>query len=203
MSRAPCSAAATARGLPRLGACAALLAPALAAAGGTVTGKVEVRPLRFQDETVVYLRAVPGRRAPVLHLVDQKGMKFLPLVLAVAQGDTVEFLNSDGVEHEVYSPERDGFNLGRFLHGEKRAHTFRRPGVYELRCSLHPLMQAWVFVGENAFSAALDREGRFRIPDVPPGTYQLAVWNPHVEVPERTVTVTDGGTVEASFSARR
>lgn len=178
------------------------LAPALAAAGGIVAGKVDVTPARFQDETVVYLKAVPVKRPPARHAMDQNGMKFVPFVLAVTKGDTVEFLNNDGVEHEVFSPDAEGFNLGRFLFGDKRAHTFERPGVYEIRCSLHPMMQAWVFVGENPYAAALDRKGRFRIEDVPAGTYQLALWNAHVKAPERTVTVADGATVEQTFSLR-
>jgi plastocyanin len=178
------------------------LAPVLAAAAGAVTGTVDVRPVRFQDETVVYLKGVAAKRPPARFAIDQQGMKFVPFVLAVAKGDTVEFLNNDGVEHEVYSPDRDGFNLGRFLHGEKRAHTFDKPGVYEIKCSLHPMMQAWVFVGENPFATPLDRRGRFRIEGVPAGTYQLAVWNAHLQVPERTITVADGGTVEQTFSVK-
>jgi plastocyanin len=178
------------------------LAPALAAAGGTVAGKVDVTPARFQDETVVYLKAVPGKRPPARHAMDQNGMKFVPFVLTVTKGDAVEFLNNDGVEHEVFSPDGERFNLGKFLFGDKRAYTFERPGLYEIKCSLHPMMQAWVFVGENPYAAALDRKGRFRIEDVPAGTYQLALWNAHVKAPERTVTVADGQTVEQTFSLK-
>lgn len=178
------------------------LVPALAAGGGTVAGKVDVTPARFQDETVVYLKSVPGKRPPGRHVMDQNGIKFVPFVLTVTAGDTVEFLNNDGVEHEVFSPDGERFNLGKFLYGDKRAYTFERPGAYEIRCSLHPMMQAWVFVGENPYAAALDRKGRFRIENVPPGTYQLALWNAHVKAPERTVTVADGATVEQTFSVK-
>lgn len=189
--------------LPRALAALLGLAPALAAAAGSVAGKVEVKPARFQDETVVYLKAVAARRPPARHVIDQRGMKFVPFVLAVQQGDTVEFMNTDSVEHEVYSPERNGFNVGVFRYGEKRAHVFDQPGVYEIRCSLHPMMQAWVFVGENPFSAPVDRSGRFRLEGVPAGTYRLAVWNAHLQVAERTVTVADGGTVEQTISAAK
>jgi plastocyanin len=182
---------------------AALLAllPGLAGASGSVAGRVDVKPARFQDETVVYLKGTPAvKRPPATHLIDQRGIKFVPFLVAIAAGDTVEFLNHDGVEHEVFSPDGEGFNLGVFRYEEKRAYRFDRPGVYELKCSLHPMMQAWVFVSESPYAAPLDRKGRFRIDDVPAGTYQLAVWNSHVKTPERTVTVADGATVEQTFS---
>ena len=179
-----------------------VLAPALATAGGTVAGKVDVTPARYQDETVVYLKGAPRPKAPATHAMDQKGMKFLPMVLAVATGDTVEFLNHDGVEHNVFSPDGEAFNLGTFKPDEKRAHTFDAPGVYAIRCSIHPEMLGWVFVGESRYAAPLDRKGRFRLEDVPPGTYVLAVWNAHAKGPERTVTVADGKTVEETFALK-
>jgi plastocyanin len=177
------------------------LAPALAVAAGTVTGKVDVKPARFQDETVVYLESGAPRRAPAAtHQIDQQGIKFIPFVLAIAVGDTVDFLNHDGVEHDVFSPDHESFHLGRFRVEEQRSYTFRKAGAYSIRCDLHPSMLAWVLVTESGYAAPIDRKGRFRIDDVPPGTYTLAVWNAHVDGPRRTITVVDGKTVEESFT---
>ncbi len=192
---------------PTRAACLTALAvlaarPALAS-GGSVIGKVEVQPAKFQDETVVFLKAVPGAHPPATHPIDQKGMKFLPLVLAVAAGDTVEFLNHDGVEHNVFSPDNEAFNLGTFRSEDKRSYTFEKPGVYRIRCSIHPEMLGWVFVGQNPHAAPVDRRGRFSLTDVPPGTYQLAVWNAHLKGPERTVTVVAGKAVEAALSLKQ
>jgi hypothetical protein len=145
---------------------------------------------------------VPGKRSPATHAIDQKGMKFIPMVLAIAAGDTVEFLNHDGADHNVYSPDGEAFNLGTFKTDEKRAHVFDEPGVYKIKCSIHPEMLAWVFVGENPYAVALDRKGRFRIENVPPGTYVLAVWNAHAKGPEKTVTVAEGKTVEETFALK-
>jgi plastocyanin len=193
---------------PPLAALALVLAAAPpparpADAGGTVTGKVDVQPARFQDETVVYLKGVPGKRAPRTLAMDQRGMKFLPLVLPVVAGDTVDFLNNDGVDHNVFSPDGDAFNLGTFRAGDKRSHVFDEPGAYRIRCSIHPEMLGWVFVSDSAFAVAVDRKGRFTLKDVPPGTYQLAAWNPSVEGPERTVTVAAGKTVEENLALKQ
>jgi plastocyanin len=180
----------------------ALLALPLAAAGepGAVAGKVEVQPSRFQDETVVYLAAVPGTFPPRTHAMDQRGMKFLPLVLTVTVGDTVDFLNNDGVEHNVFSPDQDAFNLGTFRAGDKRSHLFDAPGVYRINCSIHPEMLGWVFVAVNPYAAPVDRRGRFTLKDVPPGTYRLKVWNAHLKGTERTITVAAGKTAEETLT---
>jgi plastocyanin len=170
--------------------------------GGTVTGKVIARPARFQDETVVYLKGVPGTRPPVTHEMDQKNMKFLPLVIAITAGDTVRFLNNDGVDHNVYSPDGEAFNLGTFKSGDARSHTFEEPGAYRIKCSIHPEMLGYVFVAPSRFAAVIDRKGRFTIKDVPRGTYQLAVWNAALQGPDRAVTVESGKTVEEAITIR-
>jgi len=133
------------RDLARLAALAlgALLARPALAEGGTVSGRVDVQPARYQDETVVYLKEAPGKRAPARHEMDQKGMKFLPMVLAVTAGDTVDFLNHDSVEHNVFSPSAEGWNLGTFKPLEKRSQIFDAPGVYKIKCSIHPEMLVW------------------------------------------------------------
>ncbi len=184
-------------------AAVAALAPALAAAGGAVAGKVDVKPAKFSDETVVYLKGVPLRRAPATFQMDQQGIKFIPFILTVAVGDTVEFLNHDAVDHDVFSPDNESFHLGHFRVEEQRNYTFRKPGAYSIRCDIHPGMLAWIYVTESGLASPVDRKGQYRIEDVPPGTYTLAVWNSGVPGAERTVTVAEGKTVEESFSLKK
>src|SRR5271165_4390381 len=76
--------------------------PALAGGGGTITGKVDASPAKYLEETVVYVRGAPGGGGKKVS-VDQKGMKFIPHMVAITLGDTVEFENHDGVDHNVYS----------------------------------------------------------------------------------------------------
>jgi plastocyanin len=173
------------------------------AEGGTVSGKVDVQPAKYQDETVVYLKQAPGTRAPATRAMDQKGMKFLPVILAVQAGDTVDFLNHDGVEHNVFSPDNEAFNLGTFKSEDKRSYTFEKAGVYKIRCSIHPEMLGYVFVGQNQYAAVVDRKGRFSIKDVPPGNYVLAVWNANLKGSEKSITVTAGATIEESLTVKR
>ncbi len=65
------------------------------AAGGTVTGKVEATPPKYLEDTVVYLKKVPGPHTPKTVDMDQKGMKFIPRILIVTVGDTVKFIEEE------------------------------------------------------------------------------------------------------------
>ena len=171
--------------------------------GGTLTGQVTVQPARYQDETVVYLKGVAGPSAPATHEMDQKNMKFRPLVLVVAVGDTVRFLNNDGMDHDVHSPDGQAFDLGLFRPGESRSHLFGEVGPYRVLCYIHPEMLGHVFVAPSRYAAVVDRRGRFTISGVPPGTYQLAVWNAHLPGPEQAVTVVAGTTIEEAITIKR
>ena len=144
--------------LLRLAAAAAvvLIAGATRAEGGAIKGKVDVTPAKYLEDTIVYLKEVKGTYPPKTHPLDQKGMRFLPHIVVVTVGDTVDFLNHDTVVHNVYSPDGEGYNLGSFKQDEKRTYTFAKPGVYSQLCSIHPEMLGYVFVGQNPYAAAVD-----------------------------------------------
>ncbi len=178
-------------------------APGLArAAGGTITGKVDVTPPKYTEETVVYLKQVAGQYPHKTATMDQKGMRFLPHVLAITVGDTVNFANHDAVAHNVFSPE-GGYNLGTFGPNESRTHVFAKTGTFTQLCSIHPEMLAFIFVGQNPYSATVDKAGTYTITDVPPGTYQIAVWNSHGKAADQSVTVAEGKTVKVNFLVRK
>src|SRR5512140_3743854 len=116
-------------------------APAYAGGGGTITGKVDASPAKYLEESVVYLKSVPGSYTGKTTSVDQKGMKFIPHVVAITAGDTVKWENHDAMDHNVFSTDNEGFNLGSFKPNESRTYTFKKENVsYSELCSVHPEM---------------------------------------------------------------
>ena len=182
---------------------AATLAGPARADGGTISGKVEATPAKYLEETVVYLKGPKGTGKPRTLMMDQKGMAFVPHVMAVTVGDTVKFQNHDGVVHNVYSPDNEGFNLGSFKTGEERSYVFGQTGAYSQLCSLHPEMLGYVFVAPSPYAAVVDKQGHFTIANVPAGTWQVAVWNSRLKAPEKGVTVAAGQTVTVNLSVKR
>ena len=91
------------------------------------------------------------------------------------------------------------FNVALPFPGLNIKRPLRRPGVMRVECDSHGWMRGWVYV-TNDVATVTSEDGRFDITDVPPGTYELVVWHERYEGTAQTVTVTAGGTAEASFS---
>lgn len=153
-------------------------------------------------DVVVYLEAdeAVGEAAPARRsmppVIDQSHLEFLPGVVVVRPGMTVDFLNSDGILHNVFSPGWSGeeFDLGTYPSGATRSHTFTEPGPHVILCKVHPEMVAYVVVVETPWFAVSDSTGRFSIEAVPPGRYRLTAWQRGGEERHETVVVPAGGT---------
>jgi plastocyanin len=131
--------------------------------------------------SVVYLERAPqeafAESRPGRVVLDQRGEAFLPYVLAVGVGTTVDFKNSDVTYHNVFSlskPKR--FDLGRYARGGSKSVVFDKPGVVRVFCDIHSHMNAWVLVFAHRFFAATNEHGAYRIDGLPPGSYSLVVW---------------------------
>ena len=169
---------------------AALLSCAVVPAG-TLSGKVTAG----KGPSVVYIEAIPGKNFPAPAekvTVDQKGLVFHPHVVAVAAGATVEFLNSDKVQHNIFWPSIGGnkkvsHNLGTWPTGQKREFKFDTPGVVPLLCNVHPEMSAYVVVSPTPYFALTDDDGNYKIADLPDGQYTAAAWHEGMKLQSKPV----------------
>jgi len=150
-----------------------------------IKGKVSVQGIKSAENIAVYVDAIPDKKfdAPKDHVtIDQRKMAFIPHVIAVQQGTTVEFLNSDPVGHNVYWPSISGnkklsHNLGTWPKGEKKPFQFNDVGVASLLCNVHPEMSGYVVVSPTPYFAVTDKDGNFEIKNVPAGKYTLKTWS--------------------------
>ena len=132
---------------------------------------------------------------------------FSPHVMVIQQGTTVEFLNSDNVQHNAFwtgigGDKKAGPNLGTWPKGEKRAFTFSKSGVVPILCNVHPEMTGFVIVSPTPYFAETDDNGNYKIKDVPDGSYTLTAWHEGVKNQSKLVTVS-GGLKQTSRSTSR
>lgn len=136
--------------------------------------------------------------------IAQRDEHFVPHVLPVVQGSTVEFPNEDDVYHNVFSLSAaagpNGFDLGRYPKGSSRSITFTRPGTVHVACHIHSDMSAIVLVLSNPFFASPDDDHHFVIDDVPEGDYALVGWHERIKPITRRVHVSAGQTTIADFN---
>lgn len=172
-----------------------------AAHSATVSGKVAA-----PGESVVYVDTIPGKTfpGPAQHTtLDQTGLAFKPHVLAVQQGATVDFLNSDSVSHNVFWAAIGGNkkltrNLGTWPQGETRSFKFDNPGVVPILCNVHPEMSAFIVVSPTPYFAKTDSTGNYKIENVPDGSYTITAWHENLKPASKKVTVS--GDTQADFS---
>ena len=171
-----------------------ILAVAWPAAAGDLHGKVTCKGVRDCADAVVYVGAIAGKTfpAPKEHAkIDQKNLVFTPHILPVLVGTTVDFLNSDAVLHNVFTPEAcaEKFNLGTWPQGETKSYTFKKECAAVLLCKVHPEMEAYVVAVATPYFASVKADGSFRIADVPDGAYTVKVWHPKLKPAEKAATV--------------
>jgi len=173
-----------------LAAALTLTSGASAVPQANVTGRVELvgaadgKRIADASQVVVWLTplsAAPETAAPQppqqLRLV-QRHKSFEPHLLVVQAGSMVQFPNDDPFFHNVFSLfEGKRFDLGLYEAGSTRSVLFDKPGICYLFCNIHPEMSAVVVVLRTRYYAVSDRSGEISIAGVPPGRYELQVWN--------------------------
>ncbi|MFQ5649997.1 MAG: carboxypeptidase regulatory-like domain-containing protein [bacterium] len=172
--------------------------------GGEIKGAVSSKWFERCQDVVVFIEAVdstnvyqPPKDRPRL---DQRDLTFVPHVLPIVVGTTVDFPNNDKVQHNVFSPSKTKkFDLGSYPPKEFKSVTFDRPGKVVVLCNVHPEMSAYIIVLNNPYFALTDEEGSFVISKIPPGKYRVSTWHKNLKTATRKVTVPAKGTVVVDF----
>jgi len=180
----------------------AVLACAATLSAGTISGTVSPG----KAGSVVYIEAIAGKTFPAPAkpvVIDQKQLLFQPHVAAVETGTTVQFLNSDKVQHNIFWPSISGnkkmsHNMGTWPTGEKREFKFDTSGVVPLLCNVHPEMSGYIVVSPTPYFVVADASGAFKL-DVPDGTYTISAWHEGMKVMSKPVTVAGSATVDFSL----
>ena len=142
-------------------------------------------------------------------LLDQKGCRYEPHVIALMTGQTLKVLNSDPTMHNVHAqpnaPSNPQWNMSQMPKGAPIEKTFHDPeAMMPFKCNQHPWMKAYVNIAANPFYAISDADGKFEIKGLPPGEYTIAAL--HEAAGEKTQTITlspkDAKAIDFTFSAQ-
>lgn len=169
-------------------ACAvgSVLLPAQLAAQGTVSGRVtiEERPGESTSDlgnAIIYLVPKSGptpRMSASKTQIAMNGRAFVPRVRVVTPGSKVEFPNQDPFSHNIFSTAPIAtFDLGLYASGKSKDTEFKRAGAVPVYCNIHPRMTAFVLVVPTPYYIQAGADGRWALPRVPAGSYELHVWH--------------------------
>ena len=160
-------------------------------------------PLDEMRNVVLYVQRVSdGASAEPRHAaMAQRDEQFVPHVVPIARGSTVDFPNGDDVFHNVFSlSSARTFDLGRYPAGSSKSVTFDKSGTVQVFCHIHSDMSAIVLVLDNQFFAIPGDGGKYMIENLPPGEYTVVGWHERIKPVTRTVRVVAGETAKLDFN---
>lgn len=135
----------------------------------------------------------PGAKWPMalpIVQMDQEQCAFVPRVVVVPVGGTVEFLNTDRLLHNLHSNSTGNPVFNRTQpRGRTIPIVLKEPEIIRVDCDLHPWMRAWVVVAAHPFYAVTNEQGEFMLDNVPPGQYTLQLWQESLGAVTKDVTV--------------
>jgi plastocyanin len=157
-------------------------------------------PQRAIRNAVVWLASPPPNAKATFTSVplsiDQQQCVFVPRVIVVPAGGTVEFLNSDRLLHNIHSYSKSNPPFNRTQpKGRTIPITFPKPEIVRIGCDLHGWMRAWVVVAEHPFYRVTGPGGEFALGDLPAGKYSLNVWHESLGTMTKQVTVGEADAV--------
>jgi plastocyanin len=131
-------------------------------------------------------------------VIDQRVCTFDPHVQAVVVKEPVDILNSDPVAHNINANQRifTLFNVLQPQQNMRATQQFDKPGLVNLKCNVHDWMHAYVYVFNHPYYQVTKADGAFALENVPPGKYEMVVWQEHLGETAFDVEVKPGQTSE-------
>jgi plastocyanin len=184
--------------------CLSLMGATHAGATG-IAVQVQDATGKVLPDTVVYIEAegAAGGGKPGAALIEQKGLKFLPLVTVVQTGATINFPNNDKVRHHIYSfSPAHKFDQKLYSGQTASPQVFDKAGTVVLGCNIHDKMIAYVKIVDTPYFAKTDGAGAVRIDLPAAGKYVVKAWHYNTvggATPEQVLTVKAGELATAVF----
>jgi len=176
-----------------------------AVCGTTVEDQaVLVDPSGGVANAVVLVNGLEWIADPPAPVIKNEGCFFVPRVQVAKTRSQLEITSVDETLHSTHAyddRQRTMFNVAIPFPGLNIKRPLRRPGVVRIECDSHAWMRGWIYI-TNDVGAVTSTKGRFEIPEIPIGTYELTVWHERYEGEMQTVTVTAGRTTEVNFTLR-
>jgi len=141
-------------------------------------------------EGVKHGKAVPASLRNVQ--IDQKNCEYAPHVMAIAVNSDIAVRNTDPLLHNIHFYQNDEslFNIAQPNQGQVNTHKLDKTGLVYAECDVHGWMQGHVAVVDSPYFAITDENGKFNIPEVPPGTYKVRIWHEFLGDKTQDVNVT-------------
>ena len=135
--------------------------------------------------------------------IDQMNCRYHPHVFGVRVNQPIEIINSDPTLHNIHALPKANqeFNNGQPIQGMRMMHTFTAKEVMvPFKCDVHGWMNAYVGVLDHPYFAVSDKDGKFSLKTLPPGTYTIEAWHEKLGPMTQSVTIGAKESKDITFS---
>ena len=166
-----------------------------------------VSPRREIANAVVWIEnPPPGAKWPAdaeKPVIDQRGCAFVPRVVVVPAGGTVDFLNNDRLLHNIHATPKLNVSFNRTQPKDRTIPvTFQKAEIVKIDCDLHSWMRAWVVVADHPLYRVTQADGAFVVDNLPAGNYKLQIWHERLGTVTREIAVPDKGSASLNVELK-
>jgi len=174
--------------------------------GDVYSNEVQVNNGKLKNVFVRISKGLEGRTFSTVPdvevVVDQKGCIYVPRVSAARVGQSVTFVNSDPVFHNVRSKTKKNkrFNIAMPKKNQRKTRVFKKPEILlQTKCSVHPWMSTYIAVVEHPYFDITKEKGKFILKDVPLGSYTIETWHEKFGIQTHQLEITDESDINLKF----
>lgn len=170
---------------------------------------VVVGPGNMLRNVVVYISGgsvdqVPAPSNAVVY--DQQGCHYATHVLAFRVGQEVKISNSDPISHNIHPLAKVNREWNKIQPAGTPpfSYAYDREEFIPIKCNIHPWMAGYFVILRTSHFAVTGDDGRFMLPDLPPGHYTVTAWHETygTQTQEITVTGAQSQTINFVFTAK-
>jgi len=135
--------------------------------------------------------------------IDQQACRYHPHVFGIRVNQPLQIVNSDDTLHNIHALPKGNaeFNTGQPIQGMTTTHTFSKQEIMvPFKCDVHGWMNAYVGVVDHPYFAVTDKDGKFELKTLPPGTYTIVAWHEKMGTQEQKVTIGEKETKDVAFT---
>jgi plastocyanin len=133
---------------------------------------------------------------------DQKGCHYTTHVLALRIGQEVSISNSDPFSHNIHPLAKVNREWNKMQPPGTPPfnYAYDHEEIIPIKCNIHPWMQGYFVVLKTGHFSVTDEDGRFSLPDLPPGHYVVTAWHEAYGTQSKEITINGSESVSLDFS---
>jgi plastocyanin len=141
--------------------------------------------------------------------IDQNGCAYSPRITIVKAGAKLTVLNSDKILHNVHThPGKTGNSVANLAQPKFKKKLkmskryFKKPGIVKITCDVHDWMTGYVVATDTPFVGVSGDGGKFKISEVPDGSYDVEIWHEKLGIKTVKVTVKGDTTLDTTLDTK-